>query len=179
MPFQNRTQTCESLDGHNSLHFHTVVHHWGKSGQQLQQGRNLEAGTDDGAWGLLLTALLSLLLYTTQIHQPSMVPPSMDCALPHQFLIKKMPYRLACSLSLSFFPFFLFLSLLFYLFTLHPAHCLLPVTPCHSLFPTPLPLLLWAGGASLVSPYPGTSNLLQPALIEAFSHLRFPLLRWL
>jgi hypothetical protein len=29
-----------------SLHFHILVHHRGKLGQELNQGRNVEAGTD-------------------------------------------------------------------------------------------------------------------------------------
>ena len=28
------------------LHFHIVVHHWRKSGQELKESRNLEAGAD-------------------------------------------------------------------------------------------------------------------------------------
>jgi hypothetical protein len=43
----------ESLFG---LHFHITVHHWRKSGQELKQGRNLEAGADTEAMdGVLLT----------------------------------------------------------------------------------------------------------------------------
>jgi hypothetical protein len=30
-----------------SLHFHITVHHQRKSGQELKQGRNLEAGADE------------------------------------------------------------------------------------------------------------------------------------
>jgi hypothetical protein len=39
------------------LHFHITAHHWMKSGQELKQGRNLEAGVDQG---VLLTGLLSM-----------------------------------------------------------------------------------------------------------------------
>jgi len=35
----------------NGLHFQIIVHVWGKSGQELKQGRNLEAGPDAvGTW---------------------------------------------------------------------------------------------------------------------------------
>jgi hypothetical protein len=32
-----------------SLHFHTTVHHQRKSGQEVKQGQNLEAGADEEA----------------------------------------------------------------------------------------------------------------------------------
>jgi hypothetical protein len=54
-----------------SLHFHTAVHHQRKSGQELTQGRNLEAGADaeameNAAYWLASPGLLSLLSYRTQ-----------------------------------------------------------------------------------------------------------------
>ena len=56
------------------LHFHSTVHHKRKSGQELKQGRILEAGADAEAmekWNLLVCshALLSLLSYRSQDHQ--------------------------------------------------------------------------------------------------------------
>jgi hypothetical protein len=58
-----------------SLHFHTAVHHQKKSGLELTQSRNLEAGVDAEAMeGCSLLAsfpgLLSLLSYRTQDYQP-------------------------------------------------------------------------------------------------------------
>jgi hypothetical protein len=45
-----------------SLHFHTLPgHHQSKSGQELKQGRNPEAGADVEAMGMLLIGLLSWL----------------------------------------------------------------------------------------------------------------------
>jgi hypothetical protein len=32
-----------------TLYFHIIVHHWRKLGQELKQGRNLEAGADSEA----------------------------------------------------------------------------------------------------------------------------------
>jgi hypothetical protein len=58
-----------------SLNFHIVVHHWRKSGQELKQDWNLEAGADAEPmeeccpW-LGPHGLLSLLSYKTQDHQP-------------------------------------------------------------------------------------------------------------
>jgi hypothetical protein len=73
-----------------SLHFHIAIHHQRKSGHELTQGRNLEAGADaeqvmEGCCLLACSpGLLSLFSYRTQdghTHNPS--PPS---------LIEKMPY---------------------------------------------------------------------------------------
>jgi hypothetical protein len=55
------------------LCFHITVHHWGKLGQELKQGRNLESATmqrpwSDAAYRLALHGLLSLLSYSTQDH---------------------------------------------------------------------------------------------------------------
>jgi hypothetical protein len=53
------------------LHFQTTTHHWQKSGQELKQGWNLEAGTeaeamDGAAYWLASPGLLSLPSYRTQ-----------------------------------------------------------------------------------------------------------------
>ena len=60
------------------LHFCIVVHHQRRSGQELRQGRNLEAGADAEAmeWGRLLLngllppGLLNLFSYRIQVHKP-------------------------------------------------------------------------------------------------------------
>ena len=54
-----------------SLHFHIAIHHQRKSGQELTQGRNLEAGADaevmeGAAYWIASPGLLSLLSYKTQ-----------------------------------------------------------------------------------------------------------------
>jgi hypothetical protein len=57
-------------------HFHNAVHHWRKSGQELRQGRILEAGADaesmEGCCCLLayFPGLLSLQSYRAQAEQP-------------------------------------------------------------------------------------------------------------
>lgn len=61
--------------GYFSSHFHGTVHYCGKSGQELKQGRSLEAGIDaEAVEGCCLLAcshcLLSLLSYGTQDHHP-------------------------------------------------------------------------------------------------------------
>lgn len=48
------------------LHFRMVVHHAGKSGQQLKQGRNLKAGIDAEA-----TEGYCSLAFTPQLVQPT------------------------------------------------------------------------------------------------------------
>jgi hypothetical protein len=58
-----------------SLCFHITVHHWRKSGQELKQGCNLEAGADaktmEGRCLLFASlGLLSLLSYRTLAYQP-------------------------------------------------------------------------------------------------------------
>jgi hypothetical protein len=58
-----------------SLYFHIAVHHQRKSGQELTQGRNLEAGVDaeameDAAYWIAFPGLLSLISYRTQDYQP-------------------------------------------------------------------------------------------------------------
>jgi hypothetical protein len=48
-----------------------------------------------GYW-LVPYGFLSLLSWRIQDHQSKMAPPTMGWALPHQALIKKMPYMLSC-----------------------------------------------------------------------------------
>ena len=85
------------------LHFHIVVHHSRKSGQELKQGRNLEAGADAEAMeAFCLLACSPWLLQPalTQNHLPEMAPPTMVWVLPHQSLDKNITYWLAYSLIL-------------------------------------------------------------------------------
>jgi len=83
-------------------HFHIIVHHWGKSGQELTQGRQEPGGRSwcRGHGGVLLTGLLNLLSYKTQAHQPRDETTTLGLFLPHQSVIKKMGYRPAYSLTL-------------------------------------------------------------------------------
>ena len=80
---------------------HIIVHHWRKSGQELKQGRNLEAGADAEAMEECCLLVCSSWLVQPAFFieatttSPGMAPPTMGWALPHQSLIKKMPYRLA------------------------------------------------------------------------------------
>jgi hypothetical protein len=62
------------------LYFHSTAHHQRKSGQELTQGRNLEAGADAEAMKRCCFP------HRKQNHQPTM-----RFDLPHQSLIKKMP----------------------------------------------------------------------------------------
>jgi hypothetical protein len=67
------------------LHVPIIVRHWRKSGQELRQGRNLEAGADteamEGCGSLTCSyGLLSLLSFHKE----------MGYAHPHQSLIKRM-----------------------------------------------------------------------------------------
>jgi hypothetical protein len=48
------------IKGKLGLHFHIAVHYQRKPGQELKQGRNLEAGADAGHGEVLLTGLLPL-----------------------------------------------------------------------------------------------------------------------
>ena len=80
-----------------SSHFQIIVHHWRKSGQELKQGRILRQELTqkpwrDAAYWLASHALLSLLPYRTQDHQPR-DGTTMAKDLPHGSLIEKMPYR--------------------------------------------------------------------------------------
>jgi hypothetical protein len=84
------------------VHFQIIVHHWRKSGQELKQDWNLEAGADAEAMeGCCLLACLSWLaqhafLYN-QDHWPRYGTTDLGRALPHQSLIEKMPNRFAYS----------------------------------------------------------------------------------
>ena len=62
-----------------ALHFHIIVHHRRKSGQELRQGRNLKAEGD--AETLEECCLLSTEPRTIS---PGMAPPTVVWALPHQ-----------------------------------------------------------------------------------------------
>ena len=53
---------------------------WPKSGQELKQGRNLEAGAD--AETLVRCSLLACFLIETKTISPGMAPPTMHWALP-------------------------------------------------------------------------------------------------
>ena len=62
--------------------FHTAVHHQRKSGQELTQGRNLEAGAEQKPWRMFLTGLFPLacsacFLVEPKTTSPEMVPPTM------------------------------------------------------------------------------------------------------
>jgi hypothetical protein len=73
------------------LHFQVTVYHWGKSGQELKQGKNLEAGTDTEATGE------RCLLACYQDHQARGGATHNGLALVCRSWIKKMTYRLAHS----------------------------------------------------------------------------------
>ena len=69
-----------------TLPYHTV-HHPKKSGQELKQGRNLEAGADAEAmrvasYWLVLHALLSLHYDGCRTTGPGMAPPSVGGSSP-------------------------------------------------------------------------------------------------
>jgi hypothetical protein len=68
------------------------------SPDELKWGKNGEAGADSEAMEeLLLTGLLSLLLYRIQDHQSRNGIPTMGSALPLQSQITKMLLKFACS----------------------------------------------------------------------------------
>lgn len=67
------------------------THHWGKSGQELKKGKNLEAGTE--AQAMACSQWLTQLAF---LYSPGMVPLTMVWAGQHQLLKKKMPHTLAC-----------------------------------------------------------------------------------
>ena len=59
-----------------SLHFHIAVHHQGKSGQELTQDRNLEAGADaEAIGGVLLIGLFPLACSACFLHNGLGFPP--------------------------------------------------------------------------------------------------------
>jgi hypothetical protein len=79
-----------------SLHFQIIIHHWRKSGQELKQGWNLEAGADTEAMGecsllaCFYMACSACFLIEPPAqgwhHPPWAVPP------PNWSLIEKMPF---------------------------------------------------------------------------------------
>ena len=72
---------------------HITVYHWRKSGQKLTQSRSLETGADVEAMeGYCLLACSACFLIEPRTTSLGMAPPTMGWALPHQSLIKKMPY---------------------------------------------------------------------------------------
>jgi len=81
-----------------SLHFHSTVHHWQESGQELKQERNLEAGADAEAMEKCsLLVCLACLLIEPRTTSPGVDPPVTSWNLPHQSLIKNMPYTVVYS----------------------------------------------------------------------------------
>jgi len=76
-----------------SLHFHIAVYHQRKSGQELKQGRTLEAGVgteamEGAAYCLDPHGLLCLVFDRTWDHQPRDVPNQMGL---DQLITEKMP----------------------------------------------------------------------------------------
>ncbi|EDL77409.1 rCG25260 [Rattus norvegicus] len=71
-----------------SLYYHITICHQRKSGQELKQGRNLEAGADaETMEGCCLLAcscgLLICFLIEPRTTIPGMAPPTIDWALPY------------------------------------------------------------------------------------------------
>jgi hypothetical protein len=73
-------------------HFHITVHHGRKPGQELKQLLEQELCKGHGKMLLAPHGLLSLLSYRAQDPCSRMAPPTMGWTLPHQSLIKKIPY---------------------------------------------------------------------------------------
>jgi len=87
-----------------SFHFHITVHKGRELGLDLRPGRNPEAGTNTelGHGGVLLTGLLTLACSTWFLIESRTMCSGgtqyiLDQVLSHQSLIKKIPYRFACS----------------------------------------------------------------------------------
>ena len=58
------------------LHFHITVHHQRTSGQELQQGRNLEAGAKaEGMEGVLLNGLFTMVYSACFLIKPRTARP--------------------------------------------------------------------------------------------------------
>lgn len=75
------------------LYFHISDHHGKKLGQEIKQGRNLEAGNEAEAmkgaiYCLAFHGWLNLLSYRIQDHQAGMALPTVGWALPHQLQIR-------------------------------------------------------------------------------------------
>jgi hypothetical protein len=81
------------------LHFHIVIHHRRKPGQELKQDRNLEAGIDAEAIEGCLLAYACFLIEPKTISLGT-ASPIVGWDTPHQSLIKKVSNRLACRLNL-------------------------------------------------------------------------------
>ena len=89
------------------LHFHITIYHQ-RNQARLEQGRNLEVGADAealGGGGVLLTGLhlvacSACFLIEPRTICPGMAPSKIREALPHHSLIKKLSYKLTCSLIL-------------------------------------------------------------------------------
>jgi hypothetical protein len=64
--------------------FHKTVHHQRKSGQELKQGKNLEAGADAEAMEGCFMACLACFLIEPRTIGPGMEPPTVGWALPHK-----------------------------------------------------------------------------------------------
>lgn len=76
------------------LYSHILAHHWRKSGQE--PGHRIWCRS---CKGVLLTGLLSIACSVcfpieARMIRPEVAPPIIGWALPHQSLIKNMPYRL-------------------------------------------------------------------------------------
>jgi hypothetical protein len=67
----------------------------------LPTGRNWQCHGGMLLTGFLITACSGCFLIQSWTASPGMAPPTMHWALPHQSLIKKMPYRFAFSLILQ------------------------------------------------------------------------------
>jgi hypothetical protein len=87
------TWTGRALFG---LHFHIILHQR-KSGQELTQGRNLEAGADAEAMeACYLLACFTCFFIEPRPISPGMAPPAIGWALSYQTLIKKKALQ-ACT----------------------------------------------------------------------------------
>lgn len=86
------------------LDFHIAIHHEKKSGQELRQGRNLEAGTQCRGHGGALSTGLHLMAWSTcfliafRAASSGVCPHTMLWAFWYQSVIKEMHYRLVYSL---------------------------------------------------------------------------------
>lgn len=79
-----------------SSQFRITDPHWGKSGQELKQARDLEAGTEAREREVLLPGLLNLLSYSTEDHQPragTTQNPHITIKKMHTSLLTCQPYE--------------------------------------------------------------------------------------
>jgi hypothetical protein len=79
------------------FYFHGTVHHQSKSGQEFKQSRNLKTGAVTEALLVHASRLVQHAFLQNPGPQPEIASPTMGWALPHQSLIEKISYRLACS----------------------------------------------------------------------------------